>query len=129
MIECLNDHAIVLDGGKGCIDSGGISLAERNNIPIYRVDVRSGFEGFITSALAMERIVTETVGRDTINGVPVVSGGLLGRADEVVVDNVNNPQAVFGLADGSGDFHRILSDTQRALIGTVRHFIDRNNMK
>ena len=104
----LNNSSIIIDAGKGCLTKQGIILARERKIPIYRAEIRSGFEGSITSALVMEKIVNLMTGRREIDGIKVVSGGLLGHLGEIVVDNVNNPSIAFGVADGNGDFIRNL---------------------
>ena len=62
-------------------------------------------------------------GRAVFDGVPVVSGGLLARADEVVVDSIADPRAAFGLGNGLGDFVRVFTDAQTQRLQTVRDYI------
>lgn len=124
MVDVLAPGAVLLDGGKGCFLKEAIALAERKDIPIYRADIRAGFEGHVAMALETERIVQYTLGRKEINGVNVVSGGLLGRLNEVVVDNLNDPQNIFGLADGLGDFIRDLDVEQKCKVRTIQEYIN-----
>lgn len=123
MIETLAPGAVLVDAGKGCFLPEAISLAERNDIPIYRADIRAGFEGHIGIALGTEHIVLRSLGRKEINGVHVVSGGLLGRMNEVVVDNVHDPRYVYGLANGVGDFIRVLDIDQKERIQIIQQYI------
>jgi len=130
MIEALiTPGVILLDGGKGCFLPEAISLAEREGIPIYRADVRPGFEGHIGMALETERMVLGSLGRKEINGIPIVSGGLLARKNEVVVDNVNDPRVVFGLAGGMGDFIRNLDTDQEGRVQEIQNYIDDRRTK
>jgi hypothetical protein len=73
--------------------------------------------------LETERIFEHALGRAEFNGVSVVSGGLLAEYNEVVVDSITNPQAIFGIANGSGDFVRVLNFDQENLVQTVRNYI------
>ena len=52
------------------------------------------------------------MGRRCFRGENLVSGGFLGRKNEIVVDNVRNPKMVYGIADGRGDFVRQFSIQQ-----------------
>jgi len=124
MIESLAPGALLLDGGKGCFMHEAVLLAERKGISIYRADIRPGFEGHMGMALETERIVLTSMGRKEVNGITIVSGGLLARLNEVVVDNVNDPQVVFGIASGGGDFIRHLSANQVARIEAIQKYID-----
>jgi hypothetical protein len=58
----------------------------------------------------------------------VVSGGLL-ASNEVVVDSITDPHAVFGLADGLGDFVRVLDDNQADRLQVVHNYILRKGEK
>lgn len=123
MVDALAPEAMLLDGGKGCCEPGALLRAHDKNIPIYRADIRPGFEGHMSMALETERIVQHALGRTEFVGVPVVSGGLLARYNEVVVDNIADPHTVFGLGDGQGDFVRVLDDTQIQYMQAVRNYI------
>lgn len=129
MIEALAPGAVLVDGGKGCFMDEALKLAMQKDIPIYRADTRPGFEGHIGFVLETERIISNSLGRTEIDGVPVVSGGLLGRKDEVVIDNINNPRFVFGLANGMGDFVRNPDAGQAELLRTIRNYIDEKGGK
>ncbi|PKO41831.1 MAG: hypothetical protein CVU30_12890 [Betaproteobacteria bacterium HGW-Betaproteobacteria-3] len=125
MVDVLAPGAVLLDGGKGCCESDAICHAQARNIPIYRADIRPGFEGHMGMVLETERIVLHALGRREFDGVPVVSGGLLARPDEVVVDSVTEPSAAFGLANGLGDFVRVLNIEQSRRLNVVRQYIDK----
>jgi hypothetical protein len=123
MIDALAPGAVLLDGGKGCCEPEAIRRAREKNIPVYRADIRPGFEGHMGMVLETERIVEYALGRAEFNGVSAVSGGLLAAYNEVVVDSITNPQAIFGIANGSGDFVRVLNLNQENLLQTVRNYI------
>lgn len=123
MINDLPASAVVVDGGKGSLFPGALRRAEERGIPVLRVDIRPGFEGQVAMLLEIERIVKHTMGRKEIEGVGIVSGGLLARADEVVVDNIHNPSIIFGLANGLGDFVRTPSPEQTEKLAIVRKMI------
>lgn len=129
MIQSLAPNAVVIDGGKGCFLREALDYAENHGISVYRADIRPGFEGHVGAALETERIVTQALGRREINGVRIVSGGLLARTHEVVVDNVNDPRFVFGLADGSGDFIRNPSFSERNDIQRIQNYINERGFK
>jgi hypothetical protein len=123
IIEHLSSGALVMDGGKGCLFPDAIRRAEELGLIVLRVDIRAGFEGQIAMLLEMERILKQTVGRREINGVNIVSGGLLARRGEIVVDNVYKPTAVYGVADGTGDFIRSLSAEQIRQVEVIQRCI------
>ena len=123
MVDALAPGAVLLDGGKGCCEVDAICRAQVLDIPIYRADIRPGFEGHMGMLLETERIVKTSLGRALFDGVQVVSGGLLARADEVVVDSIADPRAVFGLGNGLGDFVRVFTEAQTQRLQTVHDYI------
>lgn len=123
MVDVLAPGGALLDGGKGCCEVDAIRRAQALGIPIYRADIRPGFEGHMGMVLETERIVKHALGRGVFDGVPVVSGGLLARADEVVVDSIADPCAAFGLGNGLGDFVRVFTGAQTQRLQTVRDYI------
>ena len=112
MIASLAENAIILDVGKGTLFPEAILLAQEMNVDIYRLDIRAALEGLISALWMTEKIVNEKMGRSLLNNENIVSGGLLGRENEIVVDNVWSPKRVYGIADGKGDFVRNLSNEQ-----------------
>jgi len=127
MVDALAPGAIIMDGGKGCCEPEAIRCALKKDIPIYRADIRPGFDGHMGILLETERIIKYALGRTEFDGVPVVSGGLLGRPNEVVVDSIATPHAAFGLANGLGDFVRILDANQAERLQTVHNYIQRKH--
>lgn len=124
MIENLSPRAIAIDGGKGCFLPDATRRAEELGLTVLRVGIQASFEGQVATLLEMERILTHTVGRRKVDGVAIVSGGLLGRTEEIVVDNIYCPTSVYGMADGVGDFIRTLSDEQTRKMDIVRRICD-----
>jgi len=123
MVDSLAPGAVLLDIGKGCCEMEAIVQAKALDIPIYRADIRPGFDGHMTMMLETERILKTALGRAVFDGVPVVSGGLLAYADEVVVDSIAEPRAAFGFGNGLGDFVRVLTDKQALRLQKVRNYI------
>jgi hypothetical protein len=123
MVDLVAPSAVLIDGGKGCFFDEAIMRAQEKDIPIYRADIRAGFEGYVALALKTEKTIEFSIGRAEFNKVPVVSGGLLARLNEVVVDSIHDPQYVFGLANGIGDFIRDLDEAQIKNIEIVKSYI------
>ena len=125
-MEQIKDTAIIIDVGKGTLTPESIKLAYNRKIPIYRLVVTAAIEGLIQS-LIFNKTSVSNLGRKTLhNNICLVTRGLLGSEGEVVVDNVNQPQYIYGLADGRGDFVRRLSAKQQKIVESVKEYIVRN---
>ncbi len=124
MVKSLAPSPIILDVGKGTLFQDAIETAENYGIDIYRLDVSSSFEGLIASLWYSEVAISQKLGRREFRGTKIVSTGLLGRKDEIVVDNILNPSQAYGIADGKGDFVRNLNEQQMNMISKLKsHFL------
>ena len=108
IINTLNKSAILMDAGKGCFSPKAIKFANKKKITIYRPDIKIGFEGFTSSLFKTDAVLDSSIGRRLLKGVSVVSG-LLGNLNEIIVDDCTKPQVVYGVADGCGDFIKVLN--------------------
>lgn len=124
IVRGLMPEAMIIDVGKGTLDMEAIATAEELGISIYRLDITAAFEGLVAKLWAIENIVEKRLGRRSFNGSTIVSGGLLGYTGEIIVDNIHNPQVVYGMANGKGDFIRDLTESQAAELKGVEEAIN-----
>ena len=82
---------------------------EELNKNIYRVDVTAALCGLVKTLYITDEIFLNKMGRRKIGDLTIISGGVFGYAGEVVVDNINSPKYVYGVANGEGDFDRTIS--------------------
>ena len=80
----------------------------------------AAFEGLIHKLWATEDVVERRMGRRKFHGIPIVAGGILGTAGEIVVDNIHHPKIVYGMADGTGDFIRRTNANQDKMIHLLK---------
>jgi hypothetical protein len=123
MIRQLAPQAIVIDAGKGTLYKEALHTAQALEIAVYRLDISAPFEGLIHQLWAIEQIVDYRMGRRRIVGEAIVSGGLLGRRGEVVVDNIQDPKIVYVISNCQGDFIRRLTDQHQQSIRKIQKFI------
>lgn len=106
IIENSKNLKFILDVGKESISNDGIIFANENQIEILRLDVSLSLTSMIESYIKYDGDVLKKTGRKKINKNFIVSGGYVGMKNDLVVDNVNNPKKIYGLADGSGGFKK-----------------------
>ncbi len=123
IVSNLADHAIIVDVGKGTIYPDAIELAKERGLEVYRLDVSAAFEGLVHKLWATENIVEKKFGRRLLYNESLISGGILGKNNEIVVDNVWLPTQVYGIADGRGDFVRDLSEEQINRLKNLKELI------
>jgi len=124
MLASVKPSAVLIDAGKGSFSSEAVEEAGRRCLQIFRSSIISSFEGQIAMLLKMEELLQGTVGRGTIEGVPVVSGNIVGFKGEIVVDNFICPAEIYGVADGCGDFNRSPSEHEEENLRILSRWID-----
>lgn len=124
MVKGLTENAIIIDVGKGSLYPEAIEEARVRKIKIYRLDISAALEGLIHHLWAAENSFEKKLGSRKLNEELLVSGGLLGKKGEIIVDNVWQPKAIYGIADGKGDFIRKLSDQEKERLDKLKKVIE-----
>ena len=102
-IEVMNKTTgpILIDLGKGTFSE---DVVNDDQFLIHRLDVSQRQKYILTSSLELREHYKKPLGRRAVDGgnVTLVSLGILGRKNEVIVDDINFPQEVIGISDGKG---------------------------
>ncbi|QIM21563.1 hypothetical protein G7075_11180 [Phycicoccus sp. HDW14] len=120
----LREGATVVDVGIGNVSGGLVEGAPARGVAVVRLDTR----------LAEAQVLWPAPGvgaagpaQAELDGVPVVSGGLVGPRGSVVVDDVSDPRQVVGVADGVGGLVPLesLEPWMTERMSRVRHRVPR----
>lgn len=128
-IHNMNNGALCLDGGIGNFSKSFIAKGNEAGLDIRRVDVRMGdiiLEGHIKSKI--DNPFYKYIGRMIYDDLTLVGGGIIGKENDVIVDNISEPSVVIGLADGFGGVKRKenLTDIDKERILRVNEYIRKN---
>lgn len=66
-----------------------------------RLDSRAALAAELNLVIETKKIIN-AMGSTSMSGIPLVAGGVIGQRGSVVVDSLENPTRVIGIADGSG---------------------------
>lgn len=130
-LKYLSPNALCLDGGIGNFSKGFISKGNPIGYEIRRIDVRMGdkiLEGHINSLT--DNPFHQYIGRKVVNeDITIVGGGIIGKENDVIIDNISNPKTVIGLADGFGGVKRIdsLNEIENERIQKINEYIRENH--
>jgi hypothetical protein len=124
LVSLLKDGAALIDAGKGSFSIDGIEEAERRGMAVYRTSITASFEGQVAMLLKMEGILERSLGRRTVEGIAIIAGSLLGRKGEIVVDDIEQPTQIYGVADGCGDFNREPSEEERLAVEKLSRLLE-----
>lgn len=104
LINKLKSGSVVIDGAIGTIEPDAIEMCNKKGVQVFRIDMRAGLSGEITTVIETDELLKKTLGRDRYNGVPVVAGGLIGKKGDIIVDSISSPEKILGIANGQGSF-------------------------
>ena len=123
VVNYISSQTLLIDIGKGSISQSAVGKVEELDISIYRLGVESALEGLILSLLATHKTFVEKTGRRRYCDIDIVSGGLVARKGEIVVDDFSNPRYIYGIGNGHGDFDRTPNDSSREAIRSLEKLI------
>ena len=127
MIKNLSKNGFVVDIGKGNIEADAIKKSIEKKIDIIRGDIAAALYGFVSQKQQMQEIVQNKIGRVNIDSdINIVSGGVLGRCGDIVVDSFASPSLVYGVANGSGSIKTDLNLIDKKNIEKVKKIIKKS---
>ena len=106
MVHLLKSNSIIIDSGKGTLKREAIIYANKRGIKIFRVDIFPSLEGLISKTISMEKQIDKFKRKKFIHNIKIINTGKLGNYGDVVVDDVDKPNIIYGVCDGKGDFLR-----------------------
>jgi hypothetical protein len=127
MIQSMAPHGFVIDLGKGSVTEEALAKSLESGIEVSRTDITAALYGFISHKQQMQKILKNKVGRKLIDDkVYIISGGILGKSGEVIVDNYSSPSFVHGVSDGKGNIRKLLSEEDN---GNIEYIKQKYNIK
>lgn len=127
MIGVMVKKGIIIDCGKGNITQKAINYASELGLDVYRSDVASGIISFVDQAMSIKKMVNDKSGRRLIeNKTYIISGGVYGKFEDIVVDNYNKPKIIYGMADGRGKIMEKLTNAQLKKMKFISNYFNIN---
>ena len=103
-IEHFRSDVTILDVGKGCISNEVIAYLKKSSIIVYRLDIGDALGQFIFGNVLNKRQPEIPMWRMLSNGATLLTKGIVGLEGDIVVDNIDDPQVLYGICDGKGSF-------------------------
>ena len=113
----------IFDIGLRNFDANYIKAQIAAGSTIYRFDNRAGISSVVLNLMETDYLTRKNMGAVTVGTIKLVSGGILGEEDAIVVDNAYSPEFIFGVADGQGMFKDNLSETNKKDIKIIESLI------
>lgn len=123
MIKNAARNVVLLDIGKGSFEYPALSYAVNHDLMVYRLDIAAAIAGVLIKLYMMDEIYQNGSGRKKFHDVFLVAGGVMGHYGDIVVDSVAQPQEVYGIADGAGDFIRPITVAMQHKLNHIKESI------
>lgn len=114
----------IYDFGIGNFSADFLKKAIELNADIYRIDNRAGISSTILNLLETDYLIRNMMGKAEFNGVGVVAGGIMGKDSDIVIDDINQPKYVIGVADGKGFLKNNFSQEEEKNLNFINRLIN-----
>src|SRR5580658_9489314 len=121
----LSRNTYVIDAGIRALLPEGIAEAQRRGCLLLRVNIWPALTGSLSAAHESLIETTEALGWETLDGVPVVAGGAMGKSGDVIVDSAQHPTRIIGVCDGRGGVRFRFRDEETERVRRVQAEINR----
>lgn len=123
MVNSMKRDGIIIDVGNGTLFPDAIEQAKYRGIKLLCLIMKPGYDGALETIFQTEKVIANQKSK-TMGEFSIISGGVLGKRGDVIVDNVNNPNNIFAIADGKGDVISNVDDEEfQKNIMIVKHLI------
>jgi len=120
MVKNMSKNGTIIDAGIGTVQKEGIEAAQRRKIEVFRLDMRPGFFGKLTTIIETRSFREECQGTRNKKIYKIVAGGIIGEEGDVVVDKIKDPNEAIGVCDGKGGLKKNLSEQDLMKIREVK---------
>ena len=118
-IEHFGCDVTILDVGKGCISNEVIAYLKKRNLVVYRLDIGDALGQFIFGNVLNKRKPEFPGFRLLSNGATLLTKGVVGLEGDIVVDNIDNPQVLYGVCDGKGSFFPMTKAKEKEVFNLI----------
>ncbi len=127
MVSVMMKNGALIDCGKGNITESAINYAYALDLEVYRSDVSSGVISFVDQTTTIKKLINNKTGRKILtDDIYIISGGIYGKLEDIVVDNFDAPQIIYGMADGRGQILEKLTKLQCKKLEFVSNYLKIN---
>lgn len=116
-----NENLIFLEIGKNLFAKDTLKkFLENTKTRIFRLDVSNSFNELIEQKISnRNQWVKKKFIRKKKNLYNLVSIGLLGNKNDIIVDNPNSPRVIYGIIDGTGKLKSISHKVKNQILDKI----------
>ena len=116
----IKNKKLFIDIGKGTFSKNSIKFLLSKKNKIFRLDATSSYFSYLDNIVYTESLYNKDVYLNKIGNFYFVSQGILGKKNDIIVDNAKKPKKIFGVCDGNGNWKKINYSIERKLIKKIK---------
>jgi hypothetical protein len=119
-VNKVNDKKLFIDLGKGTFSKDCIKylLNKKNNI--FRLDATSSYFSYLDNIIYTESLYKKDIYLNKINNYNFVSQGILGKKNDIIVDDAKKPKKILGICVGDGNLKKINLSNKNILVNKIK---------
>ena len=102
MVKSMRREGLILDVGNSTLFPDAFEETKKRNIKVICLSMKPGYDGALETILQTEKVIRNQ-GKKDLGDFSMISGGVLGKRGDIIVDDANAPTKIFAIADGKGD--------------------------
>lgn len=124
-------EGLAVDGGINNFSPGFLLLSQQRGVGCCRLDVRLGF---LYALLAIQQDVSHfhshVKGERLVGDIRLLAGGMIGRRGDVIVDRIDQPGQIIGIANGIGSILPEIqyTETDRQKLNKIEEMLKRGEL-
>lgn len=102
MVMVMNPSGFIIDVGNGTLFPEAVQEANKRGITVLCLFMKPAYDGVIKIIFETEKQI-QKMERRSLGDFSILSGGVLGKKGDIVVDDAHFPKQILAVADGRGD--------------------------
>jgi len=120
IVRNVSRDCLIVDLGKNNLTENAIKIATEYSMNVFRTDVTPAIEAFVHELLKTQNLLKNSCGKKDLGFCNIVSGGYFGRIGDIVVDSIEKPIRVLGVAQGNGLLKQTLNTKDKENIRKLK---------
>ena len=120
-IEKITKKTILIDAGKGNFTQKAINFLRKKKHFIYRLDTTSSYFSYIQNIIFTQDQYKKNSMINKYGPLNLVTQGIVGIKDDLIVDDVENPKKIYGLCDSNGNLKKLTEEKKNKILKNINN--------